>query len=105
MEISLLLKHLLPSELFEYFDLVDLKETSDNTLSFYLDEKNIKPQDLLSKELVSNGFNNPITIQDFPLREKRVYLIVRRRKWKDKETGNIYNRTWDLTAKGTSYSK
>ena len=105
MEISLLLKHLLPSELFEYFDLVDLKETRDNTLSFYLDEKNIKPQDLLNQQVVCNGFNNPVTIQDFPLREKRVYLIVRRRKWKDKETGNIYTRTWDLTAKGTSYSK
>lgn len=42
MEISLLLKHLLPTELFEYFELVDLQESADNTLLFYLDEKNVK---------------------------------------------------------------
>ena len=105
MEILLLLKHLLPTELFEYFELVELQESADNTLLFYLDEKNVKPPELSKQDIVSNGFSSPVTIQDFPLREKRVYLIVRRHKWKDKGTGKIYSRTWDLTAQGTSYSK
>ncbi len=105
MEIDILLKYLLPEELLEYFELKEVRESQADTLSLYLDEKNILPPDHPEKHLISNGFDDPVTIQDFPLRQKRVYLVVRRRKWKDKETGKVYSRSWDLKASGTSYSK
>jgi hypothetical protein len=105
MEIESLLKYLLPKELLEYFELTAIKESNENTLLFYLEEKSVIPPELSEKQLVSHGFDEPVTIQDFPLRERSVYFVVRRRKWKDKLTGKIYSRTWDLTAKGTSYSK
>lgn len=104
METELLLRHILPEEIFEYFDLVSIAETLSNELNLHLDEKKVCPPEHQDKPLVSYGFDDPIRIQDFPLRKKSVYLIVRRRKWKDKSTGKIYSRTWDLTAKGTSYS-
>lgn len=105
MEIESLLKYLLPKELLEYFELIEVRESHENVLSFYLDEKSVIPPEHSEKQLVSQGFDEPVTIQDFPLRDKPVYLVVRRRKWKDKQSGKIYSRTWDLTAKGTSYSK
>lgn len=105
MEIASLLKYLLPEDLLEYFELMQVKESEDNTLLMYLDEKSIVPPEHKDKQIVSHGFDQPVTIQDFPLRQKRVYLVVRRRKWKDKVTGQVYSRTWDLTARGTSYSK
>lgn len=105
MEIGTLLRHLLPEELFEYFDLVSVKETNEKELSLYLDEKKLVPPEHSNKPLISYGFDDPIKIQDFPLRKKSVYLIVRRRKWQDKETGKIYSRSWDLRANGSSYSK
>jgi hypothetical protein len=105
MEIETLLRHLLPEELFEYFDLVSVKETKEKELSLYLDEKKIFPPEHENKPLISYGFDEPIKVQDFPLRKKSVYLLVRRRKWQDKETGKIYSRSWDLTANGSSYSK
>ena len=105
MEIEILLRHLLPEELFEYFDLVSIKETKVKELSLYLDEKKVFPPEHKNKSLISYGFDEPIKVQDFPLRKKSVYLIVRRRKWKDKGTGKIYSRSWDLTADGSSYSK
>lgn len=105
MEIESLLKYLLPEELLEYFELVEVKESELNALSFYLEEKSVNPPEHREKQLVSHGFDQAVTIQDFPLRQKSVYLVVRRRRWKDKATGKIYSRTWDLTAKGTSYSK
>lgn len=105
MEIELLLRHVLPAELFEYFDLVAIKESKTNELNLYLDEKKVLPPEHEDKVLVSSGFDESINVQDFPLRKKSVYLMVRRRKWKDKETGKIYSRRWDLTANGTSYSK
>ncbi len=105
MEKEHILQYLLPKEIFEYFDLVDIKEDSTNTLLLQLDEKLERPISHSDKELVSNGFDEPVRIQDFPLRDKAVYFIVRRRKWKDKHTGKIYSTQWNLTASGTSYSK
>lgn len=105
MEIESLLKYLLPRELLDYFELIEFSESQENILSFYLDEKSVIPAGHSEKQLVSHGFDDPVTIQDFPLRQKRVYFVVRRRKWKDKATGKLYSRTWDLTARGTSYSK
>lgn len=105
MELELLLQYLLPDELPEYFELVEIKEREVEELSLYLDEKKIIPPELKNKQVVSHGFTDPINIQDFPLRGKRVYLVVRRRKWKDKLTGEIFSRKWNITARGTSYSK
>lgn len=105
MEIEQLLRHLLPEELFEYFALVSIKETKEEELSLHLDEKKILPPEHKDKSLISYGFDEPLKVQDFPLRKKSVYLIVRRRKWQDKQTGKIYSRSWDLTANGSSYSK
>lgn len=105
MEIEQLLRYLLPQEVFDYFDLVGIKEVGSNQLELRLDEKPIKPIDHSDKELVLYGFDEAVRIQDFPIRGRSVYFIVRRRKWRDKDTGKIYSTRWDLTAKGTSYSK
>jgi len=105
MENEAILRHLLPEEIFKYFDLVTIDETQTNNLNLHLDEKKCPPPEHSDKPLVSYGFDGAIKIQDFPLRQKSVYLVVRRRRWKDKETGKIYSRSWDLSATGTSYSK
>lgn len=105
MEIESILSYLLPKEIFEYFELSNIQEVSDTVLHLYLDEKAVIPQEFADKELVSNGFDEVVKIQDFPLRDKAVFFMVRRRKWKDKTTGKIYSKKWDLTANGSSYSK
>ena len=55
--------------------------------------------------MVSKGFDEPIQIQDFPIRDKVVYFKIRRRKWIDKHTGKVYTTNWNITATGTSYTK
>lgn len=105
MKIESLLQYLLPAEIFDYFELKEINEVGNNKLHLLLDEKPIKPSEHSEKELISHGFDESVCIQDFPLRNKSAYLIVRRRKWKDKQTGKIYSKHWDLTAKGSSYSK
>ena len=60
MEIESLLKHLLPEELFEYFELIEVKESQENSLSLYLDERKVPPPEHSSKQLVSNGVNGRI---------------------------------------------
>ena len=98
-----LLKYVLPTELVTYFELVDIREFGA-TLHFYLDECNVIPEEFETLNLLANGFYEESTIKDFPLRDKKVVLHIRRRRWKDKE-GKSYSRQWELTAEGTRYSK
>ena len=104
MENTLILKHILPQEIVEHFDLIGI-DTRGEQLYFSLDEKHIPPPEHSDKQLESKGFLPPVQISDFPIREKAVILYVRRRKWKDKKTGKTYTRSWELKAEGTSYTK
>jgi hypothetical protein len=98
-----LAKYILGSELVDYFDLIALEEIGE-TLHIHLDELNIIPEEYASLELSPNGFYAESTIKDFPLRDKKVVLHVRRRRWVDSE-GKSYSREWNSTAEGTRYSK
>ena len=105
MKLESVLRYLLPSEILEYFDLVKIEESSTGELLFCLDEKLQKPLEHSDKELLSKEFDDPVLIQDFPLRDRAVYFKVRRRKWIDKHTNKVYSTNWHLTATGTSYTK
>ena len=51
------------------------------------------------------GFTDYKTIQDFPIRGRSVYLHVRRRKWIDRSTGEIFTYDFDgLTESGSKLS-
>ena len=65
MEIESVLHYLLPREFQLYFDFVHIEKDINNRLLLYLDEKPIKPSEYLDKELISNGFDEPVQIQDF----------------------------------------
>jgi hypothetical protein len=99
-----ILRYLLPPEILDNFDLVEINEVGSE-LELSLDEKPIKPKEHNDKALISYGFEKPVRIQDFPIRERGVTFIVRRRKWFEKDTGKIYSNQFDLTAQGTSYTK
>jgi Cu2+-containing amine oxidase len=73
-----LVKYVLGSELVDYFDLIALEEIGE-TLHIHLDELNIIPVEYVSLALFPNGFYAESTIKDFPLRDKKVVLHVRRR--------------------------
>ena len=44
-------------------------------------------------------------MSDFPIRDRKVILHVRRRRWIDGEGHNVVLDRYDLVADGTSYSK
>ena len=79
----------LPEGLLSHFDIVDFKElgvlvTQKDCFYIYLDQKNILPKEYSSIEYESKGFYEPTIIQDFPIRGKAVYLVIRRRRWRNK---------------------
>jgi len=98
-----LVSYVLPKEIVEYFEIVSIVEEPE-VLHIHLDERNIVLEEYLDKDLSPNGFYASSQIKDFPLRDKKVLLELRRRRWVDSE-GKSYSRTWDLTAEGTRYSK
>ena len=104
METKDIMAHILPKEFVEYFDLISIEE-SKGQLVIQLDEKFVPPPEHSDKPLESKGFLPPTHLNDFPIRDKRVILQVRRRKWKDKDTGKTYTRSWDIKAEGTNYTR
>lgn len=99
-----IIKLFLPAEIFDYFEIVNV-ESAGRTVHIYLDEKNETPEEYQQEKLTSKGFTEASIIQDFPLRDKAVYLHVRKRRWLIESTQRVVGRDWDLVAKGTRYTK
>lgn len=102
MEAKDILGSFLPKVVVDWFDIVDIRDNQKAMrMDIYLDEKKIIPDEIKNSQVVSDGFTQECVIQDFPIRGRGVYLHVRRRKWKDKDTGTIYSRKFDLQHTGT----
>jgi hypothetical protein len=99
-----LLQALLPAEIFRYFEITQVLVSNDK-LDVYLDELNLPPLKYQDQKLLSKGFYPAAEVQDFPIRERAVFLHVRRRKWQIESTGHIVSNTWDTVAEGTRYTK
>lgn len=99
----------LPSEVVEHFDIrdityVDRDDYDEAEAHIHLDEKmNSSLQDDVHFE--SKGFTSPTHITDFPIRDHKVVLVVRRRRWVDLRSGKSFVIPISLTADGTRYSK
>lgn len=91
---------ILPQGILEYFLLTDFT-SSTSEICLYLEEKNVIPEEYRSDKLISKGFFDEITVQDFPLRGKAVYLHIRRRRWLNQTTGAVVFRDWNMVAQGT----
>lgn len=98
-----LLSIILPKEIFTYFDVLKI-DVLENAIHVYVDEKNILPYGMPKKDYHTKGFHPESIVQDFPLRDKPVFIHVRRRKWQNIKTMEIVSNTFKLTSKGTRYS-
>ncbi|MBO5700078.1 MAG: hypothetical protein J6R57_01505, partial [Bacteroidales bacterium] len=66
--------------------------------------KNVLPYGFNKGEYQSKGFYPEAIIQDYPLRDKAVFIHARRRKWQNVLTSEILSNNFNLTEKGTRYS-
>ena len=94
---------ILPSEILSNFEVVRVEEES-SLIRIYLDES-VRAEYKENPKIESKGFCDAVTIRDFPIRDKGVDLIVRRRKWYDRQTNRYFSDSYDLKAEGTRYSK
>ena len=97
MDPTLLLRAILPDVLIDNFDVVKF-EKGDLRFDIWLDEKKVQlREDRYNHSVISYGFGEYRIIQDFPLRGRATYLHMRKRKWLDKDTGEIFSYKWDLS--------
>ena len=91
---------LLPEGTLDYFIISDVKESSTEIV-IYLEEKNEVPDEYSSMQVESKGFYEPVVVQDFPIRGKKLFLNIRRRRWIVKDEGRYVSRNWKLIAEGS----
>ena len=94
----------LPDGTLNYFDLVDYEFSQTNCV-MYLVEKKILPEDMVGESVHSNGFFPEVTLQDFPIRGRKVFLKIKRRRWEYQDKSGCFSRNWDFVARGTRISK
>lgn len=106
---------ILPESILDYFELVRMEEGSveelpktkmdrlyHSVLHIYLDELDNRTSE--EQDLRANGFTEPTNVEDFPIRDRKVLLHIRRRRWLDKDGKNVLLSTYPLYAEGTRYS-
>jgi len=75
-------------------------ETKKMEFAIYLDEHNRLPSGISVSQYESKGFLPSRRIQDFPIRGKAVYLHIRRRRWRHKESKQEISNDYSLVAEG-----
>ena len=103
----------LPDGMIDWFEVVKIVEEPNtgkaqadvlynSVLNIYLDERDNREGEQLS--LKPNGFTEPTVIRDYPIRNRKVLLHVRRRRYLDADGRNIILNQYPLTADGTKVS-
>ena len=102
---NMLASIVLPTQILDYFSIVGIEQTTGE-IHISLDEK-MNPELGKDVHFESKGFTEAVSVTDFPIRDHKVILKIRRRQWTDTRTGKSFSIPIDLdvVARGTRYSK
>ncbi len=105
-----LLSLFLPESLLEHFDIEFTQELGEilhrrMIYHVHLTEKNELPLGYNGGQYESKGFYKPKIIQDFPVRGKAVYLVVKRRRWRHKITKQELRSDYSFIAEGSKLTQ
>ena len=111
--LNMLASIVLPTQILDYFSIVGISQTSTE-IHISLDER-MNPELSEDVHFESKGFMEAASVTDFPIRDHKVILKIRRRRWTDTRTGKSFSIPTgksfsipidlDIVAKGTRYSK
>lgn len=105
-----IISNFLPEGLLAHFSIIDvlmLGDVGSKKMFFeiYLEENNEILGAYDKEQYESKGFTE-ISIQDFPIRGKAVYLKIKRRRWRHKERPNeIIRNDFSFVAEGSGFTK
>lgn len=108
-----IISYFLPDGMIDWFEVVNIKEAPntgkkqadelyETVLHIYLDERDNRTEETFG--LKPNGFTEPTLIKDYPIRNRKVLLHVRRRRYLDADKRNVILNRYPLTTEGTKVS-
>ncbi len=95
----------LPSGIPDYFVIVGIEQSS---AEFHVSLDELESSEMLNDpHFESNGFMDAVRVTDFPIRDHKVILHIRLRRWTERRTGKSFSLPIDLAVvcKGTRYSR
>ena len=99
---ELFLTHFTASNSLEYCEI----NTKQTVLELHLDENNHLPLSYDADLYESKGFYPPKKIQDFPIRGKTVFLVIKRRRWRLKKDKSVTIKSdYSFIAEGSKITK
>ena len=109
-----LVSYMLPPTILDYFDVVlveeraieekDRKGLERGEVVIHLEEHNEFRTPEEGHTYRPNGFYAESKIKDFPLRDRRVTLILHRRRWIDEQTGKSVGNKYNIVTEGTRHT-
>lgn len=105
-----LLSLFLPDSLLKHFEIDQLQELCEVSYKreiyhIHLTEKNTLPDGYKRSDYESKGFYKPKIIQDFPIRGKAVYLVIKRRRWRHKQSKEVIKSDYSFIAEGSKLTQ
>ena len=105
-----LLALIFPESILHHFEVKEVLilcdiSTKKELYHIKLDEKNSLPKGYDRTVYESKGFMTEKTIQDFPLRGKALYLVIRRRRWRKKTDKAEIRSDYSFIAEGSKLTK
>ena len=105
-----IISNFLPEGLLAHFDIMEVLVLGDVKIKkmffeIHLEEHNEILGEYDKSQYESKGFTE-ITIQDFPIRGKAVYLKIKRRRWRHKQHPNeIIRNDFSFVAEGSGFTQ
>lgn len=101
-----LLKLIAPKIILKNFDLTEIKKDNASITLFFEEKKENMPEALQGKEVVSAGFLRLVELQTFPVNDKKLFVSIKRRRWKEKGTSDpICHNSYSLHRPGMKTTK
>lgn len=98
---------LVPQSYLSNFEIYEVRNLPNCWEVEIREKETLIPQELLeiSKEIVLDGYCNPISVLSQCFSLKKVYLVVYRRRWKEKGGVKHFSNHYDLTADSAKITK
>lgn len=89
---------MVPRDLLEYFEINEVKELHSEWRIILHEKEMLVPEKIKDKpEVVLDGFCNPIQLLSHCFSLKPVYLVLKRRRWKEAGTDIHYSNEYVIT--------
>lgn len=89
---------MVPKDLLQYFDIFEIRELGNEWHIILHEKEGLIPARLEGKEdIVLDGFCNPLHVLSHGFSTKPVYLVMKRRRWKQSNQDTHYSNEYKLT--------